>query len=55
MCFSRSILLLSTFILIAVAASAAPPGQQAIAQDKEYVVDGSFVHDVGALHLNITN
>lgn len=55
MCLSRSCLLLSIFVLIATIVPAAPSGQQFMAQDKDYVVDGSFSHDVGQLHLNITN
>jgi hypothetical protein len=46
------VVLLGTIALTAAAPRASAAG---VAPTREYVVDGSVVHDVGRLHLNITN
>ena len=47
-----SFAILTTILVITVAAA---PDKGAVAPDKILIIDGSMVHDVGQLHLNITN
>ncbi len=42
-------------LLIASTIAAAPPESHHASTDKQLIIDGSIVHDVGRLHLNITN
>ncbi len=57
MCCSRQMIILSAILFTASLTLAAPSNDQFSSDPyaKEYVVDGSFFHDAGRLHLNITN
>jgi hypothetical protein len=46
--------LCAALVLPAIAVAAGPPADAAAA-DKDYVIDGSFTHDVGELWLHVTN